>query len=84
MPKSKKRKIRATEETNQNLANPYEALVGPGLAPYSVDEEDFEDGDRPRPTIGDPFHGSYVLVPASRRLDRIARQMIRNGFLGGQ
>lgn len=91
MPTSKKR-VKAFEGDNINHydgspTDIYDPLMGPGLAPVRVDEKDFppsEEG-RPRPTIGDPYYRSTILVPASRqsrRLNRIACQMIRNGFKG--
>jgi hypothetical protein len=77
-----KKQIRAEENVNRNvLPGPdLEPVSGEGMAPISIKNDDFP--VKPLWMDPDPFHDSYVLIPASRRLDRIARQMIRNGFKG--
>jgi hypothetical protein len=78
-----KRRIIALEDYNKNvLPDPnYEALFGDDLAPRFVPEDEFEGQNRPSPFLEDPFHANNVLL-ASRRLDRIAQQMVKNGFRG--
>ncbi len=80
MPTPKQRRIRAKEDTQRNhfdgsYLDQVESETGEGLEPILL-------GKAPEfiPPTGDPYHNSYVLIPASRRLDRLARQMVENGF----
>lgn len=86
MPTSKKKQVQAMEDKNWNDFNEsptsiYEPLVGEGLDPDYFSLEDFKGIPRPDPMYNDVHRNNDTLV-VSRRLDRIARQMVKNGFRG--